>query len=101
MRVCGEAHVGLIMDKQRQHEECNQQSVELMIAAMHATADQQQPLDMHDLMHRYFDQHTPNNTQLLLEQLKQQRTDAASKSGELRAAVLECVGCEHQQLAGE
>ena len=75
-----EVHVSLIMDKQRQHEERNQQAVELMIAAMHATAAEQQQLNMHELMEHYFDQQRPNNTQLLLDQLKQRRADSGSSS---------------------
>ena len=80
-----EAQVSLIMDKQQQHEQRNQQAVELMIAAMHAAAAEQQRLDMHDLMHQYFDQQRLNNTQLLLEQVKLQRAGKDS-SGPVPAA---------------
>ena len=73
-----EAHVTLIMDKQRQHEESNQLAVELMIAALHATAAEQQRLDMHELLEHYFDQQRPDNTRLLLQQVRQQRADKDS-----------------------
>ena len=81
-----ERHVSLVMDKQAQHEEHNKQAVELIIAALHAAAAEQQPLDMHELMHSYFDQQRADNTQLLLQQLKRrQRGDEEQSAPEAAA----------------
>ena len=86
-----ESHVTLIMDKQRQHEERNQQAVELIIAALHAAAatSAEQRLDMHELMQQYFDQQRGNNTQLLLEQLKQQRAGKDTVAAEADWSALD------------